>query len=243
MGNYYVAVANGKSLSHYNKNHGYHGWFAPGDGDGDGQTEYQDSKRRKSDSAAARERLDSYYKSFGDSHNYRSTKKGPSGSVRSANPYVDSKGNLTEAGKKRFEAEKKANRQKSKKNRVEDENDLLDPNKWVKDDLSALRDVARASKDASDESIRLIDKMFKTKPNKRLDLSNMSDKEIRDILNREILERQYNDVFNKAEENKGKEFIKTALEVNSTIASTAIAGLTIAVLIRQLVPVAAAAAL
>lgn len=243
MSNNYIAVINGKSLSHFNKNHSrINGRFISGDGDGDGQTEYQDSLRRKSDSAEARERLDSYYKTVGGS-NYKSTKRGPSGNVKSANPYVDNNGNLTDAGKRRFEIEKKANRQKSKKNRVEDENDLLDPNKWVKDDLSALRDVAKASKDVSDESIRLIDKLFKTKQNQRLDLSNMSDKEIRDILNREILERQYNDVFNKTEENKGKQYVKTALEINSTLASTAIAGLTIAVLIKQLAPVAVAAAL
>lgn len=233
MADTYVAVVNGQALAHVNYKHGYHGWFARGDGDGDGQTEYQDSLRRKSDSQDARDRLDSYYKNVGGAH-YKSSRSGPSGGNRSKNPYVDKDGNLTELGEKRFEAEKRANRQKSKKNRVEDENDLLDPKKWVKDDLNNLKEVAKASKDASDATSRLIDDIFKDKPNQRLDLSSMSDQEIRNILNRELLERQYNDMFNKKQENKGKEYVKKALEINSTVAATAVAGLTIAVLIKQL---------
>lgn len=233
MSNTYIAVVNGKSLSHYNKNHGYHGWFAPGDGDGDGRTEYQDSLRRKTDSVEAVKRLDSYYKNVGGRENYRPKNNTPSGSKRSANPYVDKNGNLTDAGKKRYEAEKHANALKSKKNRV-DEDELLDPNKWVKDDINTMKELAKASKDASDESIKLIDKLFKTKPNEPLDLSNMTDNEIRAILNREQLERQYNDIFNKPQENKGKAFVKKTLEINSSVAATAIAGLTIAYLIKQL---------
>lgn len=245
----YKAVFNGNSLYHINNLRwpagtpgGRGGQFREGDGDGDGQTEYQDSLRRKADSAAARERLDSYYKNEGR-ENYKSSTEGPSGRVRSRNPYVDNDGNLTSAGERRWEAEKKANAQKSKKNRVEDPEDLKDPNKWVKDDLNTMKDLAKAHKDVSDESIKLIDQIFKTKPNKRLDLSNMSDQELRNILNREQLERQYNDIFNKPQENKGKDFVKKVFDINSTLAASAIAGLTIAVLIKQLKTTAVLAAL
>lgn len=238
---YKAVIYSNNYLIHYNKNHDRFGRFARGDGDGDGKTEYQDSLRRKTDSQAARDRLDAYYKNEGK-ENYTSSKKGPSGSNRSRNPYVDNEGKLTPAGERRWEAEKKANAQKSKKNRVEDVEDLKDPNKWVKDDLNAMKDLAKAHKDVSDESIKLVDQIFKTKPNKRLDLTNMSDQELRQILNREQLERQYNDIFNKSQENKGKEYAKKVLEINSTLAGTAIAGLTIAVLIKQLLPAAAAAA-
>ena len=237
----YKAVINDNNyLVHYNKNHDRFGKFARGDGDGDGQTEYQDSLRRKSDSKAARDRLDAYYKNEGK-ENYTSTKKGPSGSNRSRNPYVDNDGNLTPAGERRWEAEKLANRQKSKKNQV-DEDALKDPNKWVKDDLNTVKELAKSTKELSDTGIKLVDQIFPTKQNEKIDLSKMSDQELRQILNREQLERQYNDMFNKPQENKGKEFVKKALEINSTIAGTAVTGLTIAWLIKNLVIPAAAVA-
>lgn len=236
---YEYKIVRDNSLIHYNKNHGYHGWFAPGDGDGDGQTEYQDSLRRKTDSEAARARLDSYYKNEGKS-NYKSAGTKKMGTSYSTNPYVDKNGKLTDAGKRRYDAELKANHQKPKDKRASDDA-LLDPNKWVKDDLKAMQGLAVASKEASEQTSKLLDQIFKTKPNARLDLSKMSDQELRNILNREQLERQYNDVFNKPQENKGKEYVKKALEINSTLAATAVAGLTIAVLIKTLAAPAAAA--
>lgn len=226
-------MSNPTYLVHYNKNHGYHGWFAPGDGDGDGQTEYRDSLRRKSDSKQAVDRLDAYYKSFGDKENY-STKTGPSASNRSANPYVDKNGDLTEAGKRRLAAEIKANRQKKPGNRA-DEEALNDPKKWVQDDLKTLTELAKTSEKASNETSELIDRIFKTKQNPRLDLSSMSDKEIRDAINREIIEKQYNDLFNKPQENKAKKFINDALKINAIVASQAVTALTIAQLIKFLI--------
>ena len=225
-------MSNPTYLVHMNRNHDRLGRFATGDGDGDGKTEYRDSLRRKSDSQEAVDRLDSYYKAFGDRENY-TTRSGPSASNRSANPYVDKNGNLTEAGKQRLAAEIKANRQKKPGNRA-DEEALNDPKKWVQDDIKTLTELAKASERASDESVDLIDRIFKDKKNPRLDLSNMSDKEIRDAINREIIEKQYNDLFNKPKENKGKKFVKDTLAINSVIASQVITGLTIAGLIIAL---------
>lgn len=221
-------------LVHMNKNHDRLGRFATGDGDGDGQTEYRDSLRRKSDSKQAVDRLDSYYRSFGDRENYR-TKTGPSASNRSANPYVDKNGNLTEAGKQRLAAEIKANRQKKPGNRA-DEEALNDPKRWVRDDIKALSDIAKGAEDLSTDTTKLVDMFFKPKENKRLDLSNMSDKEIRDAINREVIEKQYNDLFNKPVENKGVTFVKNALKVNAVVASQIITGLEIAGLIIALSP-------
>lgn len=187
-------------LIHFNKNHGYHGWFARGDGDGDGQL----NDRENSGKSSANE-------------------------WKKKNPYVYNNGTLTPAGSRRYEYEIRSNRQKSKDKRV-DEDALRDPNKWVRDDLKSMTELAKASKDASVATSNLTDRLFKTKPNKRLDLSKMSDNEIRNLINRENLELQYNDMFNKPKENKGKKFVKDALNVNTTIAETAIAGLTIATL-------------
>lgn len=236
----YKAVINDtNSLYHLNMNHDRYGRFATGDGDHDGQTEYRDSIRKVRNvsrlgesSREARDRLDAYYRNEGGVH-YVSSGSSKMGSSRSRNPYVDNNGRLTDAGERRYEAEKRANRQKSSKNRV-DEDALLDPKKWVKDDIKNMEDLAKETRNISDDTGRLVDKIFKTKPKERLDLSHMSDQEIRQILNREQLERQYNDVFNKPEENKGKEFVKTALEVNSIIAAQVVTGLTIAQLIMAL---------
>lgn len=187
-------------LIHFNGRHDKKGRFTFGDGDGDGQINDRANRKQTSE--------------------YEWKKK---------NIYEYNNGTLTPAGSRRYQEEIRSNRQKSKKNQV-DEDALRDPNKWIKDDLKTGVDLARASKDASTATSNLTDKLFKTKPNQRLDLSKMSDNEIRNLINRENLELQYNDMFNKPKENKGKKFVKTALDINSTVAETAIAGLTIATL-------------
>lgn len=237
----YKAVYNGDNeLYHINLNHDKLGRFAPGDGDHDGQTEYRDSIRKirnvsrlGESSRVARDRLDSYYKNEGKGY-YKSSSKGPSATDRSRNPYVDDNGKLTPAGERRWDAEKKANALKSAKNRVKDEEDLIDPKRWVREDVENMRDLAKASKEASDSTSRLIDEIFPDKKMPKKDLSDMTDQEIRQILNRERLEREYDDVFNPPVENKGKKFVKDALKISSIVSTQAIAGLTIAALIVKL---------
>lgn len=231
----YKAVFNdGSSLYHLNLNHDKFGRFTFGDGDHDGQTEYRDSLRRRADSQAARDRLDEYYTNVGKGA-YKSSSRGPSGSNRSRNPYVDNEGNLTAAGQRRYEAEKRANAQKSKKNRVENEEDLKDPKKWVNDDINTMKDLAKANKDLNDATKKMVEEIFPDKKGERLDLSEMTDDEIRRLVNRERLERDYNSLFNEPQKNKGAEFVKKTLEVNSVITSQVIAGLTIAALVTKLV--------
>lgn len=70
---------------------------------------------------------------------------------------------------------------------------------------------------------------------KRMDLSKMTDKEMRDRINRELLERQYNDLFNppsKAE--RGKEQAMKALQTMSTITSLGVSALGLAVAMQKL---------
>ena len=244
----YKAVFNGESLYHINKNHGRHGWFATGDGDGDGiiddhhnqrkstrnrTPEYSTSARRQSDSEAARTRLDEYYKNNSLPDDYYTT-TGPNPNRRSANPYVDKNGNLTEAGKARFEQEKKANARKSKDKQVKDINALNDPKKWVQDDIKTLAELSKSSAELSTSATKLVDMVWKDKKNPRLDLSQMTDKEIRDAINREIIERQYNDMFNQPTQSKGKEFVKNALLAHTLINQEATTALSIIGLIVAL---------
>ena len=72
---------------------------------------------------------------------------------------------------------------------------------------------------------------------KRMDLSKMSDKEMRDQINRELLERQYNQLFAEvpaAQVSKGREALKTTLEVAGSVLAIGSSALGIALAIKEL---------
>lgn len=52
-----------------------------------------------------------------------------------------------------------------------------------------------------------------TKKNPRVDLSNLSDEQLRKVLNREQMERQYDQYFNTPVESKGQKFIDNAATI------------------------------
>ena len=70
----------------------------------------------------------------------------------------------------------------------------------------------------------------------KLDLSKMSDKEMRDKINRELLERQYNQLF--APEvltvSKGEIAVNKALSIGGTVLAATSSALGIALTIKQL---------
>lgn len=79
------------------------------------------------------------------------------------------------------------------------------------------------------------DKLFKAKKkNQRADLSNMSDKELREVLNRETMERQYDAYFNAPQESKGKEYFQNTMAVVGTAATVVGTALSIALAVKQL---------
>jgi len=68
------------------------------------------------------------------------------------------------------------------------------------------------------------------KQKKRMDLSEMSDKELQQALNRERMEREYNTYFNSPEQDKGQiwvESVGTAINYTAAIAGLAATALTI----------------
>ena len=158
--------------------------------------------------------------------------------------YQNSDGSLTAAGKKRYARdarEKEFNRydestgkyyKTSKKNGRSDLE--ADPNRYVKEDLTRTQrltnetaGLARNLKAANDQSIR-------SKPRKRMDLSNMSDQELRNQINRELLERQYNDVFNPPTVSKGRQYASQILETTGTVLAIGSSALGIALAIKDL---------
>ena len=147
--------------------------------------------------------------------------------------YQNPDGTLTEAGKKRYERELKSNHQRSKKNRVDDES-LKDPNKWYKDDLTNTKGIVDSSKTMTNE-LRNLERATRSRKEKpRLDLSEMTDEELRKKINRELLEQQYNNIFNKEDVSRGRENVQQALEIGGSTLGVIASALAIALSIQQL---------
>ena len=69
----------------------------------------------------------------------------------------------------------------------------------------------------------------------RMNLNDMSDKELNDKINREILERRYNEIFSSpTKEEIGRQKVSNILSAAGTIAGVASSALGIALLIKQL---------
>lgn len=147
--------------------------------------------------------------------------------------YQNEDGSLTEAGKKRYARDVAANHQRSKKNRVDD-TDLIDPDRWVREDISRSKTVVDSGKTILNEAKNLERATNKTKENPRLDLSKMSDDDLRKLINREMLEKQYNSLFNASQVSEGREKVKRVLEIGGTALGTASSALGIALAIKEL---------
>ena len=140
--------------------------------------------------------------------------------------YQNKDGTLTELGKKRYyrEADKAGYKNQSgsgarytttKKGKVQRFD--ADPDKWVIDDMDKSADVLNKSATLTGNVKNLNEIARKHRKQTRADLSNMTDKEMRDRINREILERQYNDMFTPQKRAKGYEFVSDALEVAGSV--------------------------
>lgn len=102
--------------------------------------------------------------------------------------------------------------------------------KFAKDIADETGKIVRSLKQQSDEQLRNGTK--KT----RLDLSKMSDKEMRDKINRELLERQYNQLFapEVSTVSKGEVAVNKALTIGGTALAATSSALGIALAIKQL---------
>ena len=145
--------------------------------------------------------------------------------------YQNKDGSLTRAGIKRYERDQRENAGKKKGNKV----GQADPNRWVKEDIERSKRLSEASstmvndlKNVSNNSIK------KSKNKNKMDLSSMSDKEMRDRINRAYLERQYDDLFNEKKVSKGKQMVSSILENTGTVLAITSSSLGIALAIKEL---------
>lgn len=150
--------------------------------------------------------------------------------------YQNEDGTLTEAGKRRLNRDILANAQKKKENRVSDESKLIDPDRWVQEDIGNAKNIA----DASSKLVGLgkdIEKLTRKEPKNtsRTDSSMMSDKELRDRINRMMMEKQYADLTRKPEQvSKGRKIVTNILEYSGAIAGVVSSSLGIALAVQKL---------
>ena len=149
--------------------------------------------------------------------------------------YQNKDGTLTEAGKKRYYRDIQTNLSKKKDSRID--TSKPDPKRWVKEDIERKKRIV----DTSSTFVKQMQNIEKeTRPRstkQKMDLSKMTDKEMRDRINRELLEIQYNNLF--APEtapniSKGREFAKKTLDAAGTTLALTSSALAIALNIKEL---------
>ena len=151
--------------------------------------------------------------------------------------YQNADGSLTDAGKRRYERDARENNWMIGDDGIARSTGRNpDANKWVKEDLNRSRTLSNESaslvRNLESVNNRAIQKQKENRT--KMDLSKMSEKEMRDRINRAMLERQYNDMFNPPTVSKGRTYAKEVLEtVGSTLAITSSA-LGIALAIKEL---------
>ena len=149
--------------------------------------------------------------------------------------YQNKDGSLTVAGQRRYDRDVSANAKRKKDKRLPEEG-LKDPKRWAREDNERTKGLvdatSRLNNDLKNANRESLNRAKNNRP--KMDLSNMTDKEMRDQINRAILERQYNDMFAPQKVSKGREFVSDALEIaGSTLAITSSA-LSIALAIKDL---------
>lgn len=149
--------------------------------------------------------------------------------------YQNKDGSLTPKGEARYDRDKRENAAKKKENRIDTSNP--DPRRWAQEDLERSKQVVDASSNLVREA-KKIEQSATSKPTpKRMDLSKMTDKEMRDKINRELLERQYNQLFAEVSESsvsKGRQFFRTSLNAAEVVLGMTASALSIALAIKKL---------
>lgn len=108
---------------------------------------------------------------------------------------------------------------------------------YSKEELTGVKKVVDSTRQMND-TLRVSNQNHinnnSKKNSKRMDLSSMSDQELRSQINRELLERQYNDVFNQKKVSKGREYAKNILKTTGTVLGVTSSALGIALAIKEL---------
>lgn len=145
--------------------------------------------------------------------------------------YQNADGTLTSAGKKRMYREQFDMESKERK---ELKKYTADTSRWVKEDMERIKRLTDSSKQLTNELKNTNDKLIKNAKRNQIDLSQMSDKELRDRINRSFLEKQYNDMFNPPRVSKGKEYVGKVLDNAGNALAITSTALGVALAIKEL---------
>lgn len=162
--------------------------------------------------------------------------------------YQNKDGTLTDAGAKRYardareqgydryDSQSGTYYKTSKKNGRSDLK--VDASRYAKEDtertkklVDSTRQMNENLKNANQNSINQANRRNKKN---RMDLSSMTDQELRQQINRELLERQYNDVFNEKKVSRGREFATSVLSTTGSVLAITSSALSIALAIKEL---------
>lgn len=149
--------------------------------------------------------------------------------------YQNKDGTLTAAGQKRYDRDVRENKAKKKENRIDTSDP--DPKRWAKEDLERAKRTVDSSSDLLKKVSEIERSSAPKATKKRMDLSKMTDQELRQAISREQLERQYNDLFGKTESakiSKGWQFARNTLETAGTVLAVGSSALGIALAIKEL---------
>ena len=163
--------------------------------------------------------------------------------------YQNDDGSLTDKGKKRYARDAREKEydkydestgtyyKTSKKNGRSDLQ--VDASRYVKEDLERSKNIIDSTNritneisNANRKSMERANRKYKEK--NRMNLDNMSDQELRERINRELLERQYNDVFNPPKVSKGRQYATDFLDIAGPVLSVTSSALAIAIAVKQL---------
>lgn len=149
--------------------------------------------------------------------------------------YQNADGSLTDAGKRRYSNDVAANAKKKKDNRLPEEG-LNDPNRWVKEDRERTKRVVDSGNQMAGNLKTLNDKSMRIQARRtpKMDLSKMTDQEMREQINRAMLEKQYDDMFNPKKVYSGREAVSDTLEIAGSVLAITSSALGIALAIKEL---------
>ena len=147
--------------------------------------------------------------------------------------YQNRDGSLTAEGRKRYNRDIAENLAKKKDSRIDTSSP--DPNRWVREDIERSKRVIDSGSDLIRQAKSIERDTSPRSTKKRLNVSNMSDKELREKINRELLERQYSDIFGEeAKVSRGRRFTRETLEIAGTALAATSSVLGIMLALKQL---------
>lgn len=143
--------------------------------------------------------------------------------------YQNADGTLTNSGKKRMYREMYDLEGGKEKRKYKG-----DANKWVKDDLANSKKIVDELGNATNRIKNISDRKSRNTSRPAIDLSHMTDQELRQAINRSMMERQYRDLCVPSNVSKGRERTKKVLETTGDMLAVGGSALAIALSVKQL---------